>query len=84
MVVVDEVGEPLVGRPAHESVEAFESPPERPAVERPRGRRFGRRREVPLADGERVVAVLEEHLRQEAVLEPDEAVVRRESRATSR
>ena len=79
MVVVGEVGKPLVGRAGHEPVEPLEAAPERPPVERPSRGRLGRRGEVPLADGERVVAVLEQHLGQEAVLVADETVVSGES-----
>ena len=79
MVVIGEVGKPLVGRAGHEPVEALEATSEWPPVEWPRRRRLGGRREVPLADGERVVAVFQQHLGQEAVLVADEAVVGRKA-----
>ena len=74
-VVLGQVGIPLVRLAAEEAVEALEPAAERPAVERPGRRVLLRRREVPLAEAERVVALLEQHLRQHAVLERHPAVV---------
>ena len=74
MVVVDQVGEVLVRVTAHKSVVAFEAAAERPAIERPRRAGLLTRRQVPLAERERVVAVRQKHLREESVLERDETV----------
>ena len=63
-VVLGQVGIPLVGLAAEEAVEALEPAAERPAVERARRGVVLRRRQVPLAEAERVVAVLEQHLGQ--------------------
>jgi hypothetical protein len=56
-------------------VETLETPPERPPVTQARGGLLVARRQVILPDHEHAVAVLEEHLGQEAVLERDDAVV---------
>ena len=74
-VVLGQVRIPLVGLAAQEAVEALEAAAQRPAVERPRGRVLLRGREVPLAEAEGVVALLEQHLRQHPVLERHPAVV---------
>ena len=79
MVVVDEIGVPLAGVAAEEPVEALEPAPERPAVIRPRASLLAAGDQVPLADHERAVAVLEQHLRQEPVLERNVAVVARKA-----
>ena len=75
VVVVDQVRIPLAGVTAEEAVEALEAAPERPPVERARAGFLVARRQVVFPDHERAVAVLEEHLGQEAVLERDHSVV---------
>ena len=55
-VVLHEVGEPLARVAAHEAVVPLEAPAERPGAVRPGLDRLAGRAEVPLADGERVVA----------------------------
>ena len=77
VVVVDEVRIPLARVATKEPVEALKAPPQRPAVIRPRGSLLVRGRQMPLADHERAVAVLEQHLRQHPVLERDDTVVAR-------
>ena len=77
VVVVDEVGIPLARVAAEEAVEALEAAAERPARVRPRRRLLVGRGEVPLADHECVVALLDQHLREEPVLERHHAVVAR-------
>ena len=77
VVVVDELGVPLARVAAEEAVVALEPAPQRPAVIRPGGGLLARRDQVPLADHVGVVAVRQQHLRQEAVLERDQAVVAR-------
>ena len=79
-VVLCQVGIPLVGLAAEEAVEALEAAAERPAVERARRGVVLRRRQVPLAEAERVVAVLEQHLGQHPVLERHAPVVAGEAR----
>ncbi len=74
VVVVDQLRIVLVGVAAQEAVVALETAPQRPAiVGAGRGDLIGRR-QVPLADGVGVVAVLQEYLREQAVLERDVAV----------
>ena len=77
MVVVDQVGDELVGLPRHEAVEPLEATAERPAG--PAGPRvalvFGG--EMPLADGVGGVPGLDEHLGEEPVGEGDPRVVAR-------
>jgi hypothetical protein len=68
-VVLRQVGIPLVRLAAEEAVIALESPAQRPAMKGSGRRVVLRRGEVPLAEGERVVALIEQHLRQHAVLE---------------
>ena len=75
VVVVDQVGVPLAGVAAEEAVEPLEAPGQRPAVVRAGGGLLVARRQVPLADHEGVVALLEQHLREHPVLERDHAVV---------
>ena len=74
MVVEDEVGIVLVGVTAEEPVVAVESAAQRPAVVRACGADLFGGGQMPLADAERRVAVGEQHLGQEAVLERDGAV----------
>ena len=62
MVVGDELGMELVGLALHEPVEPVEAPTERPLVERAGRRTLLHRGEVPLADGERGVAGVAQHL----------------------
>jgi hypothetical protein len=80
VVVVHELGRPLAGVATQEPVEALEAAPERPPVVRSGGRLELRRHQVVLADEVGVVAVLLEHLGQEAVLERDLPVVARVAR----
>ena len=75
VVVVHQIRIPLAGVAAEEAVEALEAAPQRPPVERARGRLLVARRQVVLPDHEGAVAVLDQHLGQEAVLERDDAVV---------
>ena len=79
MVVVDQIGVPLAGVAAEEPVEALEAAAERPAVVGPGRGLLAARDQVPLADHVGVVALLEQDLRQEAVLERHVAVVAREA-----
>ena len=70
-VVADQLRVVLVGVAAEESVVPLESPPQRPAVIRPRGGHRLLRREVPLADAVGVVARRLQDLGEEPVLERD-------------
>ena len=71
VVVVDQVGIPAARLAAEEAVEPLEAATERPAL-LPRGHAgLLTRGEVPLADAVGVVAVLEQHLGDEPVLERD-------------
>ena len=74
VVVVDQVRVVLVGVAPHEPVESLEAAAERPAVIGARGARLLGRRQVPLADGERVVALAQQDLGEKAVLEGDQPV----------
>ena len=74
VIVVRQIRVVLVRVAAQEAVEPLEPAAQRPAVVGSGRRKLGGRREVPLAHGISVVAVLEQHLRQEAVLERDVAV----------
>ena len=74
VVVVDQVGIVLVGVAAEEAVVALEAAAERPAVVGAGRADLLGRGQVPLADAERVVAMRQQHLGQEAVLERDGAV----------
>ena len=75
MVVVHEIGVVLIGLAGQEAVEPFEPTAERPALPSRAHCHLRRRREVPLADSERGVAVPEEDLREEAVAVRDRRVV---------
>ena len=74
VVVVDQFRVILVRVAAQEAVEALESAAQRPAVVRPGRRHLVARRQVPFADGVGVVAVLQQDLREVAVLEGDHPV----------
>src|SRR5215510_5502877 len=74
VVVRNQFGIVLVGLPAEKTVEALEAATERPAIIWACSRELVSRREVPLAKGIRVVAVLQEDLREEAIFERDVAV----------
>ena len=74
VVVVNQLGIILVRLAAEKTVEALEAAAQRPAIVRACSRDLVRRREVPFADGIRVVAVLQEDLREETVFERDVAV----------
>ena len=69
VVVVDEFRIVLVGVAAQKAVEALETAPQGPAVIRPHGGHFMGRGQMPFADGVGVVAVLEQDLGEQAVLE---------------
>ena len=78
VIVVDEFGIPLVGLAAHEAVEPFESPRQRPMS-------FGggeigllQRSQMPLADAIGVVAVFGEDFRQQRGVVRDASVAARE------
>ncbi len=75
VVVIHQIRIPLAGVTAQEAVEALETAAQRPPVERARARLLVARRQVVLPDHERAVAVLQQHLGQETVLERDDAVV---------
>ncbi len=63
VVIAHQVGVELVGLALEETVEAVEAPAERPLIEGPGGRALLHAGQVPLADAERGVAVVREHLR---------------------
>ena len=62
VIIVGQVGEPLVSLAAQKAIKALKAAAERPAVVRTGSRDLVGGREVPLADRVGVVAVLEEHL----------------------
>ena len=74
LVVLDEQRVPLVGLTAEEAVEALEATAEWPLGPRTGGVVVEVRRQVPLAEGVRAVAVVDEHLREHRVLERDPRV----------
>ena len=76
VVVVGELGVILVGVAAKEAVVALEASAERPPVEGAGCGCLGRWGQVPLADAEGVVAVVDQDLGQHAVLEPHGGVER--------
>lgn len=78
-VVADQQRGPLVGLAAEKAVELFKAHPQRPAIERPGGGVRGVGREVPLAEGHGVVAVLLQHLSDGGGALGDAAVVAREA-----
>ena len=75
VVVVDQVRVPLAGVPAEEPVEPLEPAAQRPAVERPGAGLELRGQQVVLADHVGAVAMGQQHLGQEPVLERDLPVV---------
>ena len=75
VVVVGQLRIPLVGFAAQEAVVALEAAPERPAVVGPGRRRVFGGRQVPLADAEGVVALLQQHLAEHAPVKGQDAVV---------
>ena len=75
VVVVDQVGVPLAGVAAEESVEPLEPAAQWPPVVRADRGFLVARGQVPLADHVGVVAVFEEDLREEPVLHRHDAVV---------
>ena len=77
VVVVHEVRIPLARVATEEAVEALEAPAQRPAVVRACSGLLVARRQVPLPDHERAVALLDQDLRQHPVLERHHAVVAR-------
>ncbi len=74
VVVVDQLRIVLVGLAAQEAIEALKAAAQRPAVVGSGGRDLVGRGQVPLADGVGVVALLQQHLGQKAVLKGDVAV----------
>ncbi len=75
VVVVGQLGEPLVGFAAQEAVVALEAAPERPAVVGSGGGGVFGGRQVPFPDAEGVVALLQQHLAEHAPVEGQDAVV---------
>ena len=73
--VVDQVGVILVGVAAQEAIVALEAPSQWPAFVGAGGRLLFGRRQVILAEQVGVVALQQQHLREEPVLEGDVAVV---------
>ena len=84
MVVGHQFGVELVGLALHEPVEPVEPTRQRPLVERAGGRALLHRCEVPLADGERGVAGVAEHLGHRGSVVRDVAEHVRETRAEVR
>ena len=80
VVVEDQVGIVLVSVAAEEAVIAVEPPPEWPSGVRSSGADLFGGCEVPFADAECGVAVRQQHLRQEPVLERDRTVAARVTR----
>ncbi len=74
MIVIDQLRVILVRLAAQEAVVALEAATQRPAIIRTRRRDLVGRCQVPLADRIRVVAVLQQHLREKTVLERNVAV----------
>ncbi len=74
MVVEDQVGVVLMRVAAEEAVVAIEAATKRPAVVGPRCTDLFRRRQMPFTDAEGGIAVGEQHLGQETVLERNRAV----------
>ena len=68
MVVVRQLGIPAARLATKPAIEPLKPPPDRPAVKRARWRAVLRRRDVPLARDERVVALRLENLRDHPVL----------------
>ena len=84
VVVAHQLGVELVGLALEEAVEAVEAAAERPLVERTGGRALFHRGEVPLADAERGVARLAQHLGDRGGVVADVAELVRESGAEVR
>ena len=82
MVVEDQVGIVLVGVAAEEAVVPVEAATKRPAVVRAGCADLFRRRQVPFADAECGIAVGQQHLGEETVLERDRTVGARVTRRT--
>ena len=80
MVVEDQVGIVLMGVAAEEAVVAVEPATQRPAVVGAGRADLFRRGQVPFADAERGIAVGEQHLGQESVLERNRTVGARVAR----
>jgi len=79
LVVLLEQRIPLAGLGAEEPVEPLEPAAERPLAARARGVTVAGRRQVPLADRPRAVAVLDQHFRDQGVLERDPRIRSREA-----
>ena len=75
VVVVSQIRIVLVGVAAQEAIVTLETAAEGPAVVRAGGRDLVGRRQMPFADSEGIVTVLQQHFRQEAVLKWDITVV---------
>ncbi len=73
-VVVDEIGVVLAGVAAEEAIVALEAAPQRPAVVGPGGTDLLGGRQMPFPERVGVVALPEQNLGQEAILERDRAV----------
>ena len=80
VVVVDQFGVILVGITAQEAIVALEAAPQRPAVVGSSGGLLLGGQEVILAEHVGVVALQQQHLREEAVLERDDGRCSRGSR----
>jgi hypothetical protein len=78
VVVVGEVGMPLIGIAPQESVIPLETATQWPSNERTCKCPFLRRSQMPLADTEGVVSLLQEDLGEESVLGSHDPVVGRE------
>ena len=77
MIVVGQIGIILMRVAAHETIVAFEPASEGPAVIRSRSADLVGWSEMPFANRKSIVAILQQHLRKEAVLERDIAVATR-------
>ena len=84
VVVEDQVGIVLMSVTAEEAVVAVEAATQRPAVVGARGADLLRGRQMPFADAEGGIAVGEQHLGQETVLERNRAVGARDSPSNPR
>ncbi len=75
VIVVGQIGVILVRVAAEETIESFKTAAEGPAVIGAGGRYLIGGGQVPLANGKGIVAMLQEHLRKEAVFVWDVAIV---------
>ncbi|MNX95422.1 hypothetical protein D3C86_1276940 [compost metagenome] len=79
VVVIGEIGIPLVGVPAEEAVVALEAAPQGPEALVPREVGIFSGSQVPLAHGERAPAALDQDFRDQGILEGDMPVGAREA-----